>query len=161
MIVYSDAAFVDPSLRLYNSRSQEIARLIRPDGTEVHRWAYPQNGSWHYAEMLDNGHLVAVCKDRMILELDPSSNLVWQHDTHAHHDFARRANGNTLVVSGRPGCRCAALDPDRDLYLDHLEEVTPAGDMIWGWWPEEHVDELQQLSELMVPVTSLMHPLQA
>jgi hypothetical protein len=152
MILFNDATSVDPSLRLYNSRSQEIARLMRADGTLVHSWAYPQDGSWHYAEMLENGNLVAVCKDRMILELDPGSKLVRKHVTNAHHDFARRRNGNTLVVSGRPGMRCAALDPGRELYLDHLEEVTPAGQIVWQWKPEEHIGELQQLSELILPV---------
>ncbi|HUU93717.1 MAG TPA: hypothetical protein VM238_21200, partial [Phycisphaerae bacterium] len=60
----------DPSDVLYSSRQTEAAHLIRLDGSEVHRWAYPQGKTWHYAEMQPDGHLIAIIKDVMILELD-------------------------------------------------------------------------------------------
>ncbi len=151
MITMHDAERTDPSYRLYNSRSLESAQLIQPDGTLVQQWSYEQGLSWHYAEMLPNGNLVAIAKDHMILELDPQSRLVWKHDGNAHHDFARKDDGNTYVVSGRPGFLAPSVDADRPLYMDLVEEVTRAGSIPWRWLPEEHVDELADLVELILP----------
>lgn len=78
----------DNGYRLYSSRATEVAHLIDLDGREVHRWAYPQGKTWHYAEMLPNGNLVAIIKDIMILELDWDSKLVWKRRMRAHHDFS-------------------------------------------------------------------------
>ena len=142
----------DPCCRLYSSRDSEEAHLIRPDGTEVHAWAYPQGLTWHYAEMQPDGNLVAVAKDRMILELDWESRLVWKFETNAHHDFARRDNGNTYVVSGRPDARCDALDASRPIYLDNILEVTPDNETVWEWRAEEHIDELRQMVDLILPM---------
>ena len=138
--------------RLFNSRSRESAQLIHPDGSVVREWSYPQGFSWHYAEMLPNGHLVAIAKDKMILELNDGSSLVWSYASHAHHDFARTETGNTYVVTGRPETRCHRLDPDRALYLDHLEEVSSDGTVVWSWHPEDHIDELASQVDLLVPV---------
>ena len=151
MITIHDAERTDASYRLYNSRSTEAAQLIRPDGSVVHEWSHERGFSWHYAEMLPNGHLVAIDKDRMILELDKASRPVWQHRTHAHHDFARRDNGNTYIVSGRPDTDCPALDPRRLLYLDHIEEATPDGQVVWQWLAEDHIEELASQVDLIVP----------
>lgn len=151
MITIHDSRRTAPCCRLYNSRSCESASLIRPDGSVVREWAYPQGFSWHYAEMLPNGNLVAIAKDKMIIELDAASALVWQHATNAHHDFARLANGNTYVVSGRPGTEHPLLSPNRTLYLDHVEEVTAAGEVVWTWNAEDHLQELAALVDLIVP----------
>lgn len=143
MITIYDPSRADPAYRLYNSRSEETARLIRPDGVEVHTWTYPQGRSWHYAEMLPDGHLLAIDKNHGVLELDRASNLVWRYDTAAHHDVARRANGNTYLLSGRDRV-AAAFSPQgsRELFYDCLLEVTPAGEVAWAWYAEEHAAEL-------------------
>ena len=81
----------DNGYRHYSSRQTEVAHLIDIDGREVHRWSYPQGQTWHYAEMLPNGHLIAIIKDVMILELDWDSKMVWKAEITAHHDFDRLA----------------------------------------------------------------------
>ncbi len=136
--------------RLYSSRNSEVARLIDIEGREVHRWSYPQGYTWHYAEMLENGHLVAIAKDIMILELDWDSKLTWQMKTRAHHDFARLANGNTLVVSRRR-LTCPRVNPEKALSYDIIYEQTSDGRTVWEWNVEEHVDELAGLVELILP----------
>jgi len=153
MIAFHDKTLTDSSYRLYNSRNAECAQLIQPDGSLVHEWRYEQGFSWHYAEMLPSGNLAAVVKDKMILELDPDSRLVWKHEGCAHHDFARKQGGNTYVISGRPDSLSAKVDPNRQLYLDHLEEVAPDGRIVWTWMPEEHIEELSQYVELILPLT--------
>jgi len=57
----------DDSYRLYSSRGTEVAHIIDLDGRDVHKWSYPQGHTWHLAEMLPNGHLIAIIKDVMIL----------------------------------------------------------------------------------------------
>lgn len=137
----------DPGYRLYSSRQTEIAHLIDIDGREVHRWAYPQGHTWHYAEMLPDGHLVAIIKDVMILELDWDSRLVWKADITAHHDFERLSNGNTVVVC-REYVVNEALRPG-ELKNDFIAELTPEGELVWEWHADRHVPEIAAL----VPVT--------
>lgn len=92
----------DSSYRLYSSRGSEAAHIIDLDGRKVHSWSYPQGHTWHYAETLPNGHLVAIIKDVMILELDWRSKLVWSAKLRAHHDF---------VPAQRQHARCVPADP--------------------------------------------------
>jgi len=139
----------DDSYRLYSGRATETARLIDLDGRIVHQWSCPQGHTWHYAHMLDDGHLVAIVKDVMILELDWDSNLVWTHATRAHHDFARLDNGNTLVASRR-----AMANPwtnAGELHCDILMEVTPAGQTVWQWQVETRAAELGRRVNLIMP----------
>ena len=78
---------VDDCYRLISSRNLEAAHLLTPNGRYIHSWHYPQTEnagsfgmSWHYAEMLPNGNLLAIIKDKMIIELDWESNQLkrWQ-----------------------------------------------------------------------------------
>jgi outer membrane protein assembly factor BamB len=154
MIMLHDTARTDPSFRLFNSRNAECAVLIRPDGSIVHEWCYEQGFSWHYAEMLPSGNLVAIAKDKMILEIDPAGELVWKHEGHAHHDFARKEDGNTYVISGRPESSHTQIDKRRSLYLDHIEEVAVDGRVVWTWLPEDHVEELRGFVELILPLSA-------
>lgn len=139
----------DSGYRLYSSRQTEAAHLIDLDGREIHKWAYPQGKTWHYAEMQPNGNLIAIIKDVMILELDWHGKLVWKAELRAHHDFARLANGNTLVVSRRdltnPWTRQGKLA------CDVLVELTPAGKVVWQWKLEEHADEIARHVKLQLP----------
>ena len=139
----------DDGFRLYSSRQTEVAHLIDVDGTEVHRWAFPQGKTWHYAEMQPNGNLIAIVKDVMILELDWQSKLVWKAEMRAHHDFARLANGNTLVVSRRdltnPWTKSGRLA------CDILVELTPRGKTVWQWKVEAHADEIAKHVKLLIP----------
>jgi len=143
----------DRGYTLYSSRQTEVAHLIDLDGREVHQWSYPQGETWHYAEMLPNGHLVVIIKEwegefpGMILELDWHSDLVWKADVAAHHDFDRLANGNTLVVC-REYVVNEALRPG-DVKSDAILELAPEGKTVWEWHADQHVGEIADL----VPVT--------
>jgi len=141
---------------LYNSRQTEVAHLIDMGGRDVHTWSYPQGKTWHYAELLPDGHLVAIIKENegsfpgMIIELDWDSKLVWKADIAAHHDFDRLASGNTLVV-----CREYVTDEKLrpgDLKSDCLVEVTPDNKVVWEWHAHEHVGEIAELVEVKIPL---------
>jgi hypothetical protein len=143
----------DDSYRLYSSRGTEVAHIIDLDGRDVHKWSYPQGHTWHLAEMLPNGHLIAIIKDVMILELDWNSKLLWKAKLRAHHDFARLTNGNTLVVSRRP-----LPNPWTNsgrLTCDTLVELTPDNKVVWEWKVEEHAREIAQHVPLKMPPSKL------
>jgi len=96
------------SCTLYNSRQLEVANLIGLEGNVVHSWSYPQGYTWHYAELLPNGHLGAIIKEEegkvpgMLIELDWDGHLVRRFDVPVHHDFEWLENGNILVYDN--GC---------------------------------------------------------
>jgi alkaline phosphatase D len=146
----------DSSYRLVSSRNLEAAHLIAPKGRTVHSWYYAHTDektsdfsnfgmTWHYAEMLPNGNLLAIVKDEMIIELDWSSNLVWKANLRAHHDFARAENGNTIVVSRRDIQH--PLDQEKTIAMDQLVEFNLQGDIVWTWNYEDHSADVEKLVE--------------
>ncbi len=145
----------DHSYTLYSSRQTEVAHLIDITGREVHRWSYKQGQTWHYAEMLPNGHLVAIIKEvegkfpGMIIELDWESNLVWKADVPAHHDFERLPNGNTIVL-----CREYVKNPkirEGTIKSDWLVELTPDNKRVWEWHIDRHIEEIARLVPVKLP----------
>jgi len=163
-VTFIDKEKVDDGYRLYSSRNLTTAHMISPEGRYVHSWYYPHHEdsvtidfggfgmTWHYAEMLPNGNLVAIVKDEMIIEIEWNSNLVWKAKLRAHHDFARGDQGNTVVVSRRD-----RPDPWRKgetIAFDELIEYDKEGKVIWTWYYEEHMDDLQKLiGEVPEPVS--------
>jgi len=159
-VTYLNMKKASACYRLYSSRHTQMAHLIDACGNEVHQWHYDMRGrveentsgfgmTWHYAEMLPNGHLIAIIKDKMMLELDWNSNLVWKVDTRAHHDFQRLQNGNTLVVSRRD------IDipwkSSGKIVSDIIYEYTPEKEIVWKWKAEEHIKELKDHVDLPHP----------
>ena len=79
----------------------------------------PQGYSWHYAEILRNGHLGAIIKEEgkvpgMPIELDWDGNLVRRFDVAAHHDFEWLDNGHFLMYDNgsETGRTCVVeMDP--------------------------------------------------
>ena len=61
-ITYHDPEKCFAGYTVYNSRMTECAHLMDMDGRDVHCWTYPEGQTWHYAEMLPNGHLVTISK---------------------------------------------------------------------------------------------------
>jgi len=154
-VTFIDNEKVDDSYRLYSSRNLTTAHLITPEGRYVHTWYYPHTEdivttnfggfgmSWHYAEMLHNGNLVAIVKDEMIIELDWNSNLVWKAKLRAHHDFARGEKGNTYVDSRRDMPN--PWQAGKTIVLDQIVEYDKTGKEVWTWNYEEHMEEFKAL----------------
>jgi len=160
-VTYYNKEKTDDSYRLYSSRNLTTAHLISPAGKYVHTWYYPHKEdtvtvnfggfgmTWHYAEMLSNGHLIAIVKDEMIIELDWNSNLVWKAKLRAHHDFARDSKGNTIVVSRKDLPN--PWEPGKTIAMDELVEFNKKGKIIWQWNYEKHMDDLKNLVKETLP----------
>ena len=163
-VTYINEEKVDDSYRLYSSRNLTTAHLITPGGKYVHTWYYPHSEdivtsnfggfgmSWHYAEMLPNGNLVAIVKDEMIIELDWNSNLVWKAKLRAHHDFARGKESNTYVDSRRS--MPDPWEPGDTIVFDQIVKFNKKGKKVWVWNYEDHMDEFKDLVGY-IPVPAL------
>jgi hypothetical protein len=137
--------------------------LIDLEGNVVHQWNLPYPpGAYGY--LLPNGNLFYNGKTReniegipwwfkggIMLEADPSGNIVWEyrHPDH-HHDARRLANGNTIVLATEPVPQALAAKvkgglpgselPGGGILADVVYEVTPSGAIVWTWHAYEHLD---------------------
>lgn len=141
--------------------------LIDMNGNEVRTWDYPGQPSGMLDPALiggKRGHVVLqtgkgggmetglvpgalVQANKSLGEVDWNGNIVWSFGEKApggearqHHDWARLANGNTLVLSDirRPIPGFANPEP----VSDAIYEVSQSGDIVWTWDMSEHLDEL-------------------
>jgi hypothetical protein len=149
------------------SGADNVTHLIDMDGNEVHRWDHPGFPSSVLDPALtggQRGHVIVelstmskndpamfkglpfIYQNKSFGELDWNGEVVWQWGSNApggaaqqHHDWARLANGNTLVLSvvthALPGFALPKLVDDA------IYEVTPKGDIVWRWIAGEHLDE--------------------
>jgi hypothetical protein len=142
-------------------------RLIDMDGNVVHQWNYAGFPS----EILDpavangqRGHLLvqlstiegggagivpnmpAEFRNKTIGELDWDGKTVWQWGAdlaggvRQHHDWFREADGNTLVLANSFHPIAGFKLPD--ILDDVIEDVTPAGKIVWQWKASEHLNEI-------------------
>jgi hypothetical protein len=108
-----------PGANLYNSYSPEgAAYLIDMEGNVLHEWrhAYP-DGDWLHTELLDEGSVLVVVRERALMKLDRYSNRLWSFETRAHHDLALTAEGDIYLQS-----RVAVLVPDIHPTLKILDD---------------------------------------
>jgi hypothetical protein len=149
------------------SGADNKTHLIDMDGREVHRWNYPGSPSGIVDPALtggQRGHVMVELsmlqagdpamfegrppfyRDKSLAELDWNGKVAWEWGANApggaaqqHHDWARLANGNTLVLSvvvhPLPGFALPKL------LDDVIYEVTPKGDIVWRWIAGDHLDE--------------------
>lgn len=141
--------------------------LIDMDGNEVHHWDYNGFPSGMLDPALTGGArghvfvqtsvmsglatgvnpgLPSVFSDKTVGELDWDGKVLWQWGDAApggaarqHHDWARLANDDTLLLSNAnrslPGFKLK-LQLDDAIY-----EVTPKGDIVWKWFAGDHLGE--------------------
>jgi len=142
-----------PGYVLYSPDHSNKFLLIDLDGEIVHEWP-----AWtsHFGYMLPNGHLLLDTefspdrdRDLGIVELDWDGNDVWFCPCQVHHDFQRLDNGNTMVLCHREQEK-PEVAPGL-LLSTYLYEVTPECEVVWEWYAEEHIEELQRLAGIEFP----------
>ena len=95
-------------LTLYTGGEGPIAYLIDMEGNVVHSWSYPGSEGWPRVRAQPNGDLLAITTfPPQMLRLNRDSELLWQYDEHAHHDFAVLPDGTICVL-----VRSQAVRPD-------------------------------------------------
>ncbi len=143
-----------PTYVMFDGRDG-CSRLIDMNGIVVHSW--PHTG--FPAEVLDpavtgrRGNVMlqrehSTFENKAILEMDWDANVVWSWgDSQSpwgaakqNHDHARLANGNTLFI-----CHCEFNVPEltEKPFIDQpIIEVDRKGEIVWSWYPHQHLDEL-------------------
>ena len=83
---------------------------------------------------------------KTIAELDWNGNVVWRFGDKApgglaqqHHDWARLANGNTIVLANL--VHSVAGFKQTRVLDDVVYEVNPSGEIVWKWLASDHFDE--------------------
>ena len=71
----------------YSSRRDSGARLIDMQGQLVHEWRTSRKGQWQHAELLRNGDVIVIVKDKRLTRYDKDSNEIWSIDGRFHHDL--------------------------------------------------------------------------
>lgn len=120
------------------------------------------NGNLLRGGRLDDPPVKFGGRSGLVQEIDWNGKVVWQYKNHSpksvhHHTFCRLPNGNTLVLSWEYKTYEEAIAKGRDPYTlpkegyefagtvhkgiwpDYLEEVNPAGQVVWTWHAWDHV----------------------
>lgn len=151
----------DPNLAyegytLISNSYSETAKLVDMEGTTVHNWTQQQGLPWRFVELLDNGRLAVIAKEReddvegIYLELDHTSQLLRDLDVPAHHDFARTLGGDTIVLC-REYVTNDAVRPG-GLRSDWLAQFDDANELVWEWHADEHAHKLAEFVPIEFPV---------
>ncbi len=146
-------------------RSEKLF-LIDMAGRIVHVWnSHPRElQQSEFLELLPNGNWITlnhvsvqepggpqdddpfrVRRTRLeLLELDWEGRIVWRFPSpegwRLHHDMARLANGNSLVLASRR--RTVEPVSAQEIHDDLFAEVTPGGEVVWQWDTSDHHGEL-------------------
>ncbi len=103
---------VHPAPTLLVHGDAAAAELIDIDGELLHRWELPYERlpealpleadhqiPWRAVELLEDGGLIAIHSGRALVRIDKDSHLKWVTYGRFHHDIARDADGQLLVLS--------------------------------------------------------------
>jgi len=133
-----------------------LATLVDMNGNVVRQWP----GRSKPAEFIDptlcdgaRGHIFSgergpdADETDQLVEYDWDANIVWSWGEQApggrarqHHDQARLANGNTLILAYREEEIPSVADRPVDSVV--IYEVSPEGAVVWQWAISQHLEEL-------------------
>jgi hypothetical protein len=147
---YSGYTLYCPSIPQFapNEEPRGEIYLVNMEGEIAHRWPV-RTALQSFCRLLPNGNLLYPTNDRSdlgsagIREIDPKGNVVWIYPCRVDHDFQILDSGNLLIhaITERawPGL---ASGMTRHPYMI---EVTRAGELVWEWKGEEHLEDLRAL----------------
>lgn len=144
-----------PGYTLLWSGGTRRARIIDMDGQPLHSWELDHGPTWHWCDLMDDGHLLVVANEyaygtsrnieARLWELDWEGNVVWSDPAPVHHDARRLANGNTLIACNGPTV-FKELSNTPQIY-DYIQEITPDNEIVWEWHFGAHADQLPATSD--------------
>ena len=120
-------------INVYCSRNQSKAYLMNLSGRIVHVWEKKSPGAenWQHVEMCDNGDLLVIVKDKMLMRMDWNSRIKWVIHMRFHHDMAFAENGDIYALSRKESIKniCGFPLPILD---DFLLVISPEGEVKRG-----------------------------
>lgn len=103
----------------YSSRRARGARLIDMNGRVVHEWKTPQKGAWQHSELLPNGDVLVIVKDRRLTRYDKDSRPKWSVRGRFHHDLW--VFGEEVYVLARRNVVVESIHPRVRTLVDVVE----------------------------------------
>ena len=134
-------------LNLYNSQVLPEVYLIDMRGNLVHKWGKEIKGgnSWeHHAELCDNGDLLVIAVDQMLIRLDWDSNIKWKKRMRVHHDICVDKNNKVYAIARRD-----------DLVFWHGIPIPILSDYIAVLSPDGEIEKKVYLYDLVKQQVSL------
>lgn len=158
-LVLADPERTTPGHTFLTSGHAPGAFLIDAAGQIVHRWQHAAPASltargadaslassaagpaaerdepvsfWRRAQLLPNGHVLAIFDGVGLIEIDAESRLVWARANGAHHDLARGPGGEIHVLT-REAHVVEGLESERPVLEDFVEVLAPDGTLLERW----------------------------
>lgn len=119
-----------PGWNLFAPRHLPAALLIDSEGEVVHRWATRQvsPGSWQHVELLPNGDLLTIVKDRVMARLAPDSSVKAVYRLRFHHDVDVATDGRLYAPARHE--RLVEVAGETILILDDFVTIlSPTGEV--------------------------------
>jgi hypothetical protein len=119
-----DAALA--GLNFWASRRRGEAYLMDMEGRLLHRWVYP-GATWNHVELLANGDVLGVERDRYLVRLDARSRPLWRRDGGFHHDLWVDGDGTIYALTRRALAR-PEIHPEAKTLADFITVLSAPGE---------------------------------
>jgi hypothetical protein len=118
-------------MNLYNSNLEPKAYLIDMDGKLVHKWATKTSkyNRWQHIEYYNNGDLLVLVMDEMLVQLDWDSKVKWKRSMRVHHDISVAKDEKKYVLTRRDELVFWHGIPV-PILSDYVTILSPDGDII-------------------------------
>ena len=130
-VILFEAGVAFNGINIYTSNIDlPEAYLIDMHGNVVHKWAKNIKGgdAWRHVAMCENGDLLAVAWDQMLIRLDWDSNVIWKRRMRAHHDVSVDESQNIYVL-GREDSLVFWHGIPVPILGDYIAVLSPSGEI--------------------------------
>jgi hypothetical protein len=87
-------------INIYNSNKLPGAYLIDMDGHILHSWnPKKSHWRWHFVRLLENGDLIVVIKDNMLMKISWLSRIKWTIKWRFHHEVLVSESGDVYSLT--------------------------------------------------------------
>jgi Arylsulfotransferase (ASST) len=121
--------------------AEKYAYLRDMEGKILHRWEFPSEGEWEYAELLDNGDILAYCAGESFARIDRDSNVLRLDSIPVHHDIAIISDGTCWVPVSTPH----RLHRSRLIQFDSILHLSSEWGKLDEWSSFSSLESLQSL----------------
>lgn len=121
---------------IYTNDEDEVY-LTDMTGKRVNTWHLPGKNNCEYAELLEDGSLIAVCANQAVVKVDWNSQTVWEHKLRIHHDIEVLPDGSYLTL-----LRQSSRYKQQKVVFDSIIHVSPQGDLLQRWNTADKREEI-------------------
>lgn len=119
-------------LNFFNSTTVVKASILDMEGHELHSWT-PQmefKTPWQHTQMLPDGSILAVAKDKYIAKISWHSKVIWVKKGRYHHDVSLDSSGRIYTIKRAE--KYIALDAQSNYPIvdDRIEILSATGELI-------------------------------